>query len=100
MPACIEGDPMPCALEAKPITHNLVEDIAPSWSPDSHQIAFASDEDGLDTIFIADLDGSNLKRLTAGPKMDTQPAISPDGSKLAIQSNRDGNYEIYVLNLR
>jgi TolB protein len=46
------------------------------------------------------LDGSNLQRLTAGPKIDTHPAISPDGSKLAFQSNRDGNYEIYVMSLR
>jgi len=46
------------------------------------------------------LNGGNIKRLTAGPKMDTQPAISPDGSKLAFQTNRDGNFEIYVMNLR
>jgi len=51
-------------------------------------------------LFQIDLNGLNLRRLTAGPKMDERPAYSPDGSKLAFQSNRDGNYEIYVMNLR
>jgi hypothetical protein len=49
-------------------------------------------------IFEIDLDGGNLRRLTAGPKVDGRPAFSPDGSRLAFQSNRDGDYEIYVMN--
>lgn len=51
-------------------------------------------------IFQIDADGTNLKRLTAGPKLDARPAFSPDGSKLAFHSNRDGDFEIYVLNLK
>ena len=51
-------------------------------------------------ILQVGLDRTNLKRLTAGPKIDARPAISPDGSMLAFQSNRDGDYEIYVMNLR
>jgi Tol biopolymer transport system component len=72
----------------------------PCWSADGASIAVAVDKLGVSNIFQIDLNGGNLKRLTAGPKMDTQPAISPDGSKLAFESNRNGNYEIYVMNLR
>jgi Tol biopolymer transport system component len=73
----------------------------PCWSGDSASVAYAVDNLGVvSNIYQVDLNGGNIKRLTAGPKMDTQPAISPDGSKLAFQTNRDGNYEIYVMQLR
>jgi len=73
----------------------------PCWSGDSASVAYNVDNLGVvSNIYQVDLNGGNIKRLTAGPKMDTQPAISPDGSKLAFQTNRDGNYEIYVMNLR
>jgi len=73
----------------------------PCWSPDGTAIAFTVDNLGVvSNVFQIDLAGSNLSRLTAGPKLDARPAISPDGAKLAFQSNRDGNYEIYLMNLR
>jgi len=73
----------------------------PCWSGDSASVAYAVDNLGVvSNIYQTDLNGNNLRRLTAGPKTDTQPAISPDGSKLAFQSNRNGNYEIYVRDLR
>ena len=72
----------------------------PCWSPDGASIAFVYEALPGANIFQIDLDGKNLRRLTAGPKVDERPAFSPDGSKLAFQSNRDGNYEIYVMNLR
>jgi TolB protein len=68
--------------------------------PDSKSIAFNVDDMGVrSNIFQVDADGTNFRRLTAGPNIDTRPAFSPDGSKLAFQSNRDGDYEIYVMNL-
>jgi len=82
------------------VTKDPIAAFWPCWSADGASIAVAVDRLGVSNIFQVDLDGGKLKRLTAGPKMDTQPAISPDGSKLAFQSNRDGNYEIYVMNLR
>jgi TolB protein len=75
--------------------------FVPCWSADGSSIAFAVDNLGVvSNIFQVDLNGGNLKRLTAGPKVDTQPAFSPDRTKLAFQSNRNGNYEIYVMDLR
>jgi TolB protein len=43
-------------------------------------------------------DGSDVKRLTNHPSLDTHPAWSPEGKRIAFTSNRDGNYEIYVMN--
>jgi TolB protein len=83
------------------ITKDAPTPFVPCWFPNGASIAFAVDNLGVSAnIFAMDMDGRNLRRLTAGPKIDAQPTISPDGSKMAFQSNRNGNYEIYVMNLR
>ena len=61
------------------------------------KIAFVSDRDGNDEIYVMDADGSNLTRLTNNPAIDDSPAWSPDGTKIAFVSYRDGNEEIYIV---
>ena len=62
------------------------------------RIAFFSDRDGNDEIYVMDADGSNQTRLTNNPAWDCDPAWSPDGSRIAFTSDRDGNYQVYVMN--
>jgi Tol biopolymer transport system component len=54
-------------------------------------IAFVSDRDGTDQIYLADEDGSAVTRLTAG----VTPAWSRDGQRLAFHLAR----ETYVINV-
>lgn len=49
------------------------------------------------SIFIADEDGGNLRRLTDAPGYNAEATISPDGSKVIFTSTRDGDLEIYVM---
>jgi TolB protein len=49
-------------------------------------------------IFRADLDGSNLVRLTDAPGYDAEGAYSPDGKQIAFCSTRDGDPDIYLMN--
>ena len=49
-------------------------------------------------IFVIDMNGKNLVRLTQGPASDLNPAWSPDGTKIAFASSRKGNLGIYVMN--
>jgi Tol biopolymer transport system component len=49
------------------------------------------------SIFIADEDGGNLKRLTDAPGYNAEATISQDGSKVIFTSTRDGDLEIYVM---
>jgi Tol biopolymer transport system component len=69
------------------------------WSPDGKKIAFTSLASA--DIYLINLDGSGLTRLTDGPASDARPAWSPDGTKIAFTSNRDaspGNpADIYVM---
>jgi Tol biopolymer transport system component len=62
------------------------------------RIAFTSNRDGNDEIYVMNPDGTGLTNLTNHPDDDGLSAWSPDGTKIAFTSNRDGNNEIYVMN--
>jgi Tol biopolymer transport system component len=62
------------------------------------RIAFTTDRDGNNEIYLMKPDGTELVRLTNNAAFDVDPVISPDGSRIAFTSNRDGNEEIYVMN--
>ena len=79
------------------LTNNNAMDGAPNWSPDGSKIAFWSNRDGKNEIYVMDSDGSNVKRLTNNMSDDGNPTWSPDGRKILFDSDRDGNLEIYVM---
>jgi Tol biopolymer transport system component len=62
------------------------------------KIAFTSNRDGNDEIYVMNNDGSNQSRLTNNARSDLNAAWSPEGNKIAFTSYRDGNAEIYVMN--
>ena len=79
------------------LTRNSARDWRPAWSPDGTQIAFDSDRDGNDEIYVMAADGSQPTRLTRNSARDWRPAWSPDGTQIAFDSDRDRNDEIYVM---
>lgn len=55
----------------------------PRLSPDGRALAFVSDRDGSDNLWVAAADGSALRRLTALPRaVVMSPAWSADGRRL------------------
>jgi len=50
-------------------------------------------------IFMADVDGKNIKRLTDTPGYDAEGTLSPDGRKMVFTSVRDGDLELYIMDL-
>jgi TolB protein len=73
-------------------------DIEPVWSPGGKQIAFVSDRDGNNEIYVMNADGTGVIRLTDDEASDGEPVWSPGGEQIAFVSDRDGNDEIYVMN--
>jgi TolB protein len=49
-------------------------------------------------IFSANVDGSNLTRLTDNWGYDAEAALSPDGQTIVFTSMRDGDVDIYRMN--
>lgn len=73
--------------------------MAPTWSPDSRQIAYVSFEGGRPGIYIQDLASRKRTRLTDFSGLNSSPAWSPDGRQMAMTLSRDGNPEIYVMDI-
>ncbi len=61
------------------------------------EIAFESNRDGNQEIYVMRADGSNPRRLTQHPGTDTKPSWSPDKLRIAFDTDRDGNNEIYAM---
>jgi Tol biopolymer transport system component len=63
-------------------------------------IAFQSNlgSPALTDVFIMNVNGTGITKLTEVNALDQMPAWSPDGKKIAFMSTRDGNPEIYVMN--
>jgi len=58
-----------------------------------NQIAFAYAND----LWTANADGSNVRRLTSHPGVESGPHFSPDGSMIAFTGNYDGNTDVFVV---
>jgi len=71
---------------------------SPSVAPDG-RIVFSSSKDGDSMqIFIADEDGSNVRKLTRGRSVNISPRWNPKtGREIAFVSDRGGSPQIYLI---
>ncbi len=70
---------------------------APAYSRDGKQIAFATTESGDAEIYIARADGSQPRRVTFNPGIDTAPSWSPSGERLVFTSDRCGKPQLFLM---
>lgn len=84
-------------LETPAAGNERVHNWLPSFSPDGRQIAFNSNRDGNPELYVINVDGTGLRRLTNHPAIDTSPTWSPLGHQLAFTSDRTGSPQIYVI---
>ncbi|QQS42262.1 MAG: serine/threonine-protein kinase [Acidobacteriota bacterium] len=64
-------------------------------SPDGKKIAFASDRSGIYQIWLMNLDGSGLVKLTDTQTIASIPAWSPDGKMLSYDSSE----QVFLLDM-
>jgi TolB protein len=82
--------------------------------PDGKHLVFTSTRDNMDVpvgnwsdetdypqgaeLYMSDLDGSNLKRLTNNDVYDAEISVSPDGQRIAFTRQIDGKLDIWMMN--
>jgi len=72
---------------------------SPGWSPSGEWIVFAGRETVKEklNIFLTDLTGSQVRRLTNDSGDNEDPSWSPDGRFIAFTSSRNGRRELFVM---
>ena len=59
--------------------------LEPAWSPDGTQVAFCATRGGNRAgIWVVEVDGSNLTRISSNTRNECFPDWSPDGSRIAF----------------
>jgi TolB protein len=51
-------------------------------------------------IYMSDLDGKIVKKLTDTPGYDAEATLSPDGTKMLFTSTRNGDLDLYIMDLK
>ncbi len=70
---------------------------SPAWSPDGQQIAFMSSINGNPAIYVAQADGTHLRRITFGAGVATSPTWNPKtGKQIVFVSDRAGDPALYL----
>ncbi|RPA35827.1 amidohydrolase family protein [Shewanella frigidimarina] len=77
--------------QAKPLAQGIAWQMQPVYSPDGKYIAFTSDEDGGDNIWIMNADGTNPHPITTETfRLLNSPAWSPDSQYLVARKHFTG----------
>src|SRR3990172_7921546 len=93
----IEGGP------AKRLTSGLPFDSQPRYSPDGQWLAFLSDRDGAENLWIAKADGSEPKKLSKDENAElASPTWTPDGQYVIVSRSTWGlrTYELWMYHVK
>src|SRR5271155_4242559 len=84
---------------AKLIDGGMAFDSQPKFSPDGKWIAFLSDREGSENVYIMHPDGSGVKQVSKDPNNEfASPSWTPDGSYILVSKAGFGitTYEIWM----
>ncbi len=74
--------------DATALTSGFAWDMQPRYSPDGHQIAFASDRGGGDNVWVMGRDGSQPEAVSEEDfRLLNSPTWSPDGQYIAARKH-------------
>ncbi len=78
---------------------NASMNAASDFTPDSKRLIFYSTAAGsYSQIFMADVDGGDLHRISATRSIEVEPKLNPKGTSYVFVSGRSGMPQIYTMN--
>ena len=88
------GRRLPFYNEVSPLT------ATPEFTPDGKQLLYSSSVTGWAQIYIANLDGSGMRRVTYSRSIDMEPKVNrKTGTEIAFISDRSGMPQIYRMSM-
>ena len=86
--------------KANRLTSGQAFDAQPKWSPDGKTIAYVSDRNGSDNIWLMDADGGHQRMLTREEQRQfVSPTWTPDGKFVVVSKNAalfGSQYDLYM----
>jgi Tol biopolymer transport system component len=89
--------------QAKLISGGMAFDSQPRFSPDGKWIAFLSDREGSENIWIMHPDGTEVKQVSKDPNNEfASPSWAPDGNYIFVSKAGFGitTYEVWMYHVR
>ena len=86
------------AVDTIPLTSFPGDETQPSFSPNGEKVAFvwAGENNDNSDIYIRDVNGSAMRRLTTNAAEDVSPVWSPDGKRVAFLRVAQNETEFFV----
>ncbi len=88
---------------ARRITSGMAFDSQPRFAPDGERIAFVSDRDGSENVWVANADGGEPRKLSSdsGTVEFASPSWSPDGTHVVASRTKWGlrTFELWAYHL-
>ena len=88
-----------CDSASAPERGGSPDGSAPEIISPPGRIAFVADGSPLNGLYIANSDGSGLRKLASGPELYSRPRWSPDRRRILFGRIADGPSEIYVIDV-
>jgi len=71
--------------------------FAPRFGPDGQTVVYSQERGGNSDIYVRNIGGGGVTRLTNTPAIETAPSFSPDGRQIVFESDRSGTQQLYVM---